>query len=284
MDYIEYQIAIADDQAEEIAVAELAELGFESFEREGDSLHAYITDEAHTKTKNQIDKYLKNNKLKYTSGRIGQQNWNAVWESNFEPIVVDGRCAVYAPFHKGLPRYEYNIEIMPKMSFGTGHHATTHLMISRMLATRFKGETVLDMGSGTGVLAILAAMIGAFEVDAIDIDPWAYENMTENIRANGVAGRVHPHRGDAALLAEQEYDVILANINRNILLDDMERYVSVLNPGGKIIFSGILEEDIPLIAARAASLGLTLSHTAVRDKWALLEARKSNLSAATHYF
>ena len=190
----------------------------------------------------------------------------------FERDYDDGRYTYEAKaFSDGI---EYEVVIMPKMSFGTGHHATTCLMVGEMLDLPLSG-CGLDMGSGTGVLAILAVQRGATHVDAIDIDSWAYENCRENIHSNGVEDRVTPYLGDAALLAGKHYDFVLANINRNILLRDMEGYVTALNPGGVLLLSGILEQDVPAITARAAALGLERVGDRRRDGWVAMRFVKA---------
>ena len=201
-------------------------------------------------------------------------NWNALWESNFTPVEVEGRCLIRAPFHEPLPGCEVEAVIMPKMSFGTGHHATTWLMTAGLLGQNFKGLSGLDMGSGTGVLAVLAAKLGAVHVDAVDIDEWAFENGTENVAANGVQDRVTPVLGDVAAIAGKRYDFILANINRNILLADMGQYAAALKPGAWLLMSGILEKDVVAISEKAASLGLAVEAVRAKDGWASVRCRK----------
>ncbi len=279
MKYIEYNIVgIPNEEASEIVVAELAERGFDSFSEylpQEKAIRAYITAAAEAESRPEIDDCLA--ETGYGFERIetaDDVNWNALWESHFEPVEVGERCYVRAPFHapKGVG---YEIVIMPKMSFGTGHHATTWLMLDAMLDADLPGKTGLDMGSGTGVLAILATMMGAAAVDAIDIDDWAVQNCLENIRANGVEEKIRVSAGDASLLdGGQKYDFILANINRNILLADMSRYAAVLKPGGTIFFSGFLEVDVPMIRRQAESLGMVFEKVNLRGGWAMVACIK----------
>ena len=285
MNYIELNIPVADTFEAELLVAELAELPFDSFQEEDDVLKAYIPAGKLPDCKGRVDGLLATRGI--TGARyieIETQNWNAVWESHFPPVEVEGKLVIRAPFHKslyatagtgfpseaGLPR---EIIIMPKMSFGTGHHATTWLMSAEMCDHDFEGKRVLDMGSGTGVLAILAAKMGAVAVYAVDIDEWAYNNSLENIALNGVEGIVHPVQGDAAAICGHNYDAVLANINRNILLADMPTYVATLVPDGELIVSGILEADIEAIERRAIELGLRPSGQRLREGWTVLSFR-----------
>ena len=184
--------------------------------------------------------------MRYSLSLIPEQNWNALWESSFEPVVIDGRCTIKASFHKGLPRTKYTIVIDPKMAFGTGHHQTTTLIIKSMLAHEkdIRGLQVLDMGCGTGILSILAAkMKAAVPVHAIDIDPVAVRSARENARRNRVPDRIHTLCGDASLIQAGKYDLILANINRNIILEDLSTYARGMKPGALLITSGFYEED-----------------------------------------
>ena len=197
-----------------------------------------------------------------------------MWESNFEPIEVEGRCSIRAPFHVPRPDLPFDIVIMPKMAFGTGHHATTQLMVEEILDMPLDGLCGLDMGSGTAVLSILAVKKGAARMDAIDIDQWAYANSRENIAANGLEDRITPRQGDASLLAGRRYDFVLANINRNILLADMPRYAQALREGGELIMSGILERDVEAIGERAVGLGLRPEGMRVREGWAVVVCRR----------
>lgn len=274
MNYVELNIACSEELAE-ILVAELAEYPFESFVTEIDALKAYIPHERMADCYDRVEALL----ARYGVGEhhyivIESQNWNALWESNFPPVEVDGVVAIRAPFHEPYPDYRFDIVITPKMSFGTGHHATTYLM-SRTTASRdFTGKRVLDMGSGTGVLAIIAAKCGAEAVDAVDIDEWAYENCVENCAENGVGDKVAAYLGDVRQIHGKKYDAILANINRNILLGDMPHYVESLNEGGELIMSGILEGDISTIRSRAEGLGLTFVNSDLKDEWAVVVTKK----------
>lgn len=279
MKYIEYKVMnIPDEESSEIVVAELADWGFESFSEYSvseRSISGYLpVSEAGQEA--EIRAYLEESGRVYERTEIEDDtNWNAVWESQFDPILLAGKCYIRAPFHERREDVEHEIVIMPKMSFGTGHHATTSLMLERIMELDLTGKTGLDMGSGTGVLAILAAMRGAARVDAIDIDRWAYENCLENIRMNGVEDRISVFEGDASLLTEpSKYDFILANINRNILLADMPGYVRALKPGGTILFSGFLEVDIPVIRRRTEELGLRPGVSMLKEGWALVEGIK----------
>jgi len=201
----------------------------------------------------------------YEVKEIEQVNWNHEWEKNFEPIVVDNEVSIRAPFHKN-PGLAYDIVIEPKMSFGTGHHETTHLMVQHLRALDLKGKQVLDMGCGTGILAIFAEMRGAGSVDAIDIDNWCYENSLENVERNQCK-TISVYEGDSSLLKPNSYDLIIANINRNILLADMEIYIQSLKEQGILLLSGFYTEDIEIINAAAEKNGLLLDKKLERNNW-----------------
>ena len=274
MKYIELAVACADSTESEITTALLSDFPFDSFAEEQGWLKAYIREDDFRSNREEIERYLGQSGRKYELTEIPDRNWNTLWESNFEPIRIDSRCRIRAPFHAADPSFEYEIEIMPKMSFGTGHHATTRLMAAESLDSDFREQRGLDMGSGTAVLAILAAMKGAAHVDAIDIDPWSYTNGTENVAANGVSDRVTPALGDATLLRGRSYDFVLANINRNILLADMEAYAHTLSPGGTLIVSGILEADTGILCDKAHGLGFGDGRVRTHDGWAAIRFTK----------
>ncbi len=273
--YAELTLDTADAEQAEILTAELADFPFESFEQEGARLKAYIPQPLLADCKNEVDALLARYGIRraiYLS--IEPQNWNALWERNFTPVEVDGRLTIRAPFHAPAST-EMEVVIMPKMSFGTGHHATTCLMAAGLLDRNVAGLRGLDMGSGTGVLAIVAALRGAAAVDAVDIDEWAYENCTENIRANGVEERITPLLGDIAAIAGKQYDFLLANINLNILLAQLPAYAAALRTGGWLLMSGILADDAAALADAAHAAGFTVTGHTLRDGWARVDAVKN---------
>lgn len=271
MDYIELNIPVSDAEQAEILTAELSELPFESFVTEREVLKAYIPQSKLIDYKEDADALLRRYGVegaRYV--QIESQNWNALWESNFEPVDVDGRVLIRAPFHASSPTAELEIVIMPKMSFGTGHHATTKMMVQMIVASDVRGRKGLDMGCGTGVLAIAACGYGAESMDAVDIDDFAYENCCENLATNGVAERVCAILGDVSVVAGRSYDFILANINRNILIGDMDAYVALLREGGELFVSGFLEADIEAMQRAAAERGLVPHLRLSVDGWAAL--------------
>ncbi|APS40642.1 50S ribosomal protein L11 methyltransferase [Salegentibacter sp. T436] len=266
--YLEFKFKIEPLQpASEILVAELGYLGFESFVEEEDGLTAYIPAEEYEDDLLAGVHILQSNEFQitYSKGEIEQVNWNEEWEKNFSPIMVDDICSVRAPFHPE-PDTEFDIVIEPKMSFGTGHHATTHMMIQHILKNDWNDKAVLDMGCGTGVLAILASMKGAKFVDAIDIDNWCYQNTLENVGRND-CDNINVEEGGAELLQDRKYDMILANINRNILLRDLPIYKDCLIKGGNLFLSGFYEEDIPVITEACQKLGLNYIEHIERSNW-----------------
>lgn len=274
MDYIELNMPLEGEMAE-ILTAELSDFPFESFKQEGPTLKAYIPQEKLVDCKEEVDRLLASyavEGVRYIS--IESQNWNALWESNFTPVDVDGKLYIRAPFHAPAPEGVMEVVIMPKMSFGTGHHATTCLVSGYLMELALAGKRGLDMGSGTGVLAIVAVKCGAEAVDAVDIDTWADENCRENIAGNGVADRITPILGDARAIAGRSYDFIAANINRNILVGDMAAYVGAMNAGADLVMSGFLEADIPIIRSAAEAEGLLFVSSRLRDGWAAVHCKK----------
>ena len=256
--------------AVEILIAELGYAGFESFVETEEGVTAYIQKEEWNQNILEDIQILNSDEfdITYTHEDIEQTNWNAEWEKNFNPIVVDDVCAVRAPFHEKFDT-EYDIIIEPKMSFGTGHHETTHMMIQHILQNDFKDKSVLDMGCGTAVLAILAEMKGANPIDAIDIDNWCYLNSLENVERNNCK-HISVYEGEASLLKDKNYDIIIANINRNILLQDIATYAKCLNTNGSLFLSGFYEEDIPLIEKECNANNLQHLKTLKRNNWVAL--------------
>ena len=272
--YIAYHFKIEPkDPGAEILLAELGELPFDSFVETEEGLSAYIpSNDNSTDLLNDI--YIFNNpefSISFQTEEIKQVNWNEEWEKNFEPINVDDLCYVRAPFHeaKNVP---YQIVIEPKMSFGTGHHETTFMMMKHLLNIDVTDMEVLDMGCGTAILAILALMKGAKHADAIDIDNWCYLNSIENAERNNITN-IDVYEGDAELLADKtnKYDLVIANINRNILLNDMEAYAKTLKTGGIILFSGFYTEDIATIEEAANQQNMFLDFQLERNNWVSLK-------------
>lgn len=258
----------------EILIAELGEKAFESFIETETGISAFVQKDLWDTNILEDIQILDNPefKIEYTFEEIEQVNWNEEWEKNFEPIDVDGKCHVRAPFHEKTSA-EYDIVIEPKMSFGTGHHETTHMMIQHILETDFTNKKTLDLGCGTAILAILAEMKGAQPIDAIDIDNWCYLNSIENAERNNCK-HISVYEGDASLLDGKKYDIIIANINRNILLNDMQQYVDCLNENGTLFLSGFYTEDIPVISESCTSKGLTYVKQFERNNWVALKFEK----------
>lgn len=243
---------------------------FESFEQTPSGLDAYLPtdkfDEAALQTA--ILQNCRGCSVGYSVEQLEDKDWNAEWERQHQAVLVDGFCWVRAPFHPHREDVAYEIEIEPKMSFGTAHHATTYMMLTWLRDLDLRGKAVLDMGCGTAVLAILARKRGAAAVEAIDVDDWAYRNAIENTERNG-CDDIKVCLGDASFLgSERRFDLILANINRNILLRDMQAYTNTLKRGGCLIISGFYETDIPALTDRAIQLGLRATDRRTRDGWA----------------
>lgn len=278
MNYLEVHFYIEpyEEYISDVLTAELGEIGFDSFSQTEESLDAYILESSfdESKLKSLLADFPFEVAIDYKFTQIESKNWNEEWEKNFfKPIVIGNDCVIHSSFHKNVPKATYDITIDPKMAFGTGHHETTSLVIGRLLEMELEGKTILDMGCGTAVLAILAAMRGALNVLAIDIDTWCTENSIENIAINNVQG-IEVKLGDAELLAGLHFDIILANINRNILLADMEQYVACLSSGGELYMSGFYKEDIPLIEAEATRNGLKLIDFTEKNNWVVVKTIK----------
>ena len=277
-EYIEVAIKITpfSEENAEIVTAEISELPFESFSTDDPYLKCYIQKELYD---SQALKVVLNGAtgygfdLEHSANLIPATNWNAVWESQFSPIVVDGRCTIKASFHEGLKRTRFNITIDPKMAFGTGHHQTTYMMCRALLNNedKVRGSVVMDMGCGTAILAILAAKMKASKVYGIDIDAIAAISAYDNAKLNKVGTKIETYCGDASLLQRNTYDVLLANINRNILLQDIPTYARCLRKEGLLFVSGFYLEDMPLIIGMAQSVGLEyVSHDSI-DNWCCIK-------------
>ncbi|MBT8317553.1 MAG: 50S ribosomal protein L11 methyltransferase [Lutibacter sp.] len=275
INYIGYTFKVLPKEpATEILIAQLGAAGFESFVENEDGVTAYIQEidwNVGILSNIQIlnsDEF----EINYKQEVIEQTNWNSEWEKNFEQIHVDNLVSIRAPFHEN-PNLKYDIVIEPKMSFGTGHHETTHMMVQHLLSMDLTNKKTLDMGCGTGILAIFAEMKGAQPIDAIDIDTWCYENSIENVERNNCE-HISVFEGDASLLVDKKYDLIIANINRNILLNDMDSYMNCLKNEGIILFSGFYKEDIPIIDTEVSKYGLTLDTIIKRNNWVALKYLK----------
>ena len=260
----------------EILIAQLSQLGFDSFQENNDGISAYI-DSTILSSVHVEDIQILNSiefDISFEFYNVKKQNWNIKWESNFEPIYVDKTCCVRAPFHK-KSNYKYDLVIEPKMSFGTGHHETTSMMISFILANSFSNSSVCDIGSGTGVLAILAEKRGASKIDAIDIDNWCYLNSIENIDRNN-SENINVYEGEVQKLMQFTYDNIFANINLNVLLADIPIYSKMLNTGGLLYLSGFYQRDINSIEKATKKSNLSLMESKIENEWVALKFAKTN--------
>lgn len=280
-EYIEVSMTITpfSEENAEIVTAEVSELPFESFSTEGEVLKCYIQKglydpQALKVVMSGLD--YPDFTVGYSANLMPAVNWNAVWESQFTPIVVDGKCTIKASFHEGLKKTRFNITIDPKMAFGTGHHQTTYMMCRALLQNEdaVRGKVVMDMGCGTAILAILAAKMKAAQVHGIDIDAIAAISAYDNARLNRVGTRIETYCGDASLLQRNTYDVFLANINRNILLQDIPTYAACIRKGGLLFVSGFYLEDMPMIVGMATSVGLNYVSHDTMDNWCCIKFSK----------
>ncbi len=272
--YIEVSVRIEpfSEEMAEILTAELSsELPYDMFVTEEPYLKCYIETEKYKASDLKVVLSGYPAAVSFEAVPVQGRNWNKAWEDSFEPIVVDGTVTVKAKFNTGVPRTRYNIWIDPQMAFGTGYHHTTYMMMQRLLALPVRGSYVVDMGCGTAILAILAAKMGARKVFAVDIDAVAANSAWGNCRWNKVGTRVETACGDASLLQMGTYDILLANIHRNIILEDLPTYVRSLKRGGRLLVSGFYQADSPAIITAAEALGLTLAGSSSRETWACLE-------------
>lgn len=260
---------------DEIIIAQLAEMGFESFTQEEPILNAFIAEVEYTKAiEEQLNRLEEDFEVIQSIEKkiLPKENWNQQWESNFEPISISDFCLIRAPFHQAQKGFEYELIIEPKMSFGTGHHQTTQLMVELLSAEQVVDKQVLDMGAGTGILGILADRMGAKLVDAIDIEEWAYENMLENAERNQCKAFSAYHGGLEVLQGlNHSYDLIIANINKNILFDQLDEYRAKLKAGGVIFLSGFFETDQVEFETYAKEHGMRIDRTLVKEDWTALK-------------
>lgn len=268
MDFLEVTLQVNAAFAD-ILIAELGELGFDAFVETESGFNAYINEDTYSKTalEETINRYSNFARINYTVQKIERQNWNEEWERNFEPLFIDGQVSVRASFHEKPEAAKYDIVINPKMSFGTGHHETTTLMIENQLTLDHQGKRVLDMGCGTGILAIMAGELGASEIVAVEIEDWTVENARENAGINNYPQLDVRLGGAETIAGDEPYDIILANINRNVLLEDMPAYTAVLKQEGTLVLSGFYTEDLPAIRAKASELNLAYVSHRVKNNW-----------------
>lgn len=275
---VAFCVSPMDEAQCDILAALLGEKGYESFEQEPTGINAYVSNELFDEgaITEALDEFEFSSKITWRIENIEGKDWNEEWEKNyFTPMVIGDACVIHSSFHKGFPRLKYDIVIDPKMAFGTGHHETTSLMAEQILRENMKGKSVLDMGTGTGILAILASMHGAEKVVGIEIDEFAYKNAEENIRLNKTSNVAVRH-GDASTLKEEKelFDYVLANINRNIITADIDKYAEVLRTGGKMQLSGFYVQDIPVIENVAKGCGLEPISYNEKKNWAMLMLTK----------
>lgn len=279
MNYVEVKLKCKpnNEAINSVLAALLADIGYDSFVEHEEGTLAYVVSSLYDEEalKNLIENFPLDAQVEYEVKDIEDQNWNEEWEKNyFSPIVLEDQCVIKSSFHKDVPDAKYTIIINPKMAFGTGHHQTTILMLQEILKRDFTGQSVLDMGCGTAILAILASLRGAKDVLAIDIDQWAYDNTVENLNLNDIKN-VSVEIGGADLLGKTSFDTVIANINRNILLEDMHTYAAVLNAGGVLYMSGFYTEDIEILKAEATKHSLVFDYYTQKDNWAGVKFTKA---------
>lgn len=280
-DYIELRIDATpcDEVVTDVLASMLADVGYESFVPDEHGLTAYVKSEdfSDESLNSVIESFpIPFYEFKFATTKVEGRDWNEEWEKNyFQPIVIDDKCVIHSSFHRDFPKCDYDIVIDPKMAFGTGHHSTTSLIIRSLLAMPLEGQSVIDMGTGTGILAILAAMRGASPITAIEIDGFAYENAVDNVRINA-----HPEinviHGDASALKDvAPADIFIANINRNIITNDLGAYAAAMKPNATLLLSGFYEEDVEILLNEAKKYNLEFVRTASDNRWACLQLRKA---------
>jgi ribosomal protein L11 methyltransferase len=274
--YIRFEFPVPIGADQELLLAELSSWPFEGFEEQDNCLVAFIPEsDCNAELRSFLDEIChQHNWSKLKEEIIAPQNWNAEWEKQYEAVIVEDFCAVRASFHEPIKQVEHEIVITPKMSFGTGHHATTYMMMLEMKSCIFLDKIVLDYGCGTSVLAILAAKLGAKHVDAVDIDYWAYENSIENVAMNAVEKQISVFEGDWTSVPEKQYNIVLANINRHIIMDSMKEMADCLTVNGELLCSGFLDSDVDMISQEAEASGMELVNTLSIEKWRCLHFRK----------
>lgn len=280
IDYIELNCFLTpfNEEISDIIISELCDIDFESFDTQSEYIKAYIPENKFNMTKIENNEIINNLKkdydIKFSIQKIENKDWNAEWEANFQPIVIKDIVCIRGSFHPKNDNCKYDVVINPKMSFGTGHHSTTALMLEHISETVKEGNKVLDMGCGTSLLGIFASMIGAKEVTGIDIDEWAYNNSLENLELNNISN-LKVLLGDAERLKELEtFNVVLANINRNILINDMHYYIDHLEKGGNLIMSGFYTQDLKMIRNKAEELGLEYINHKEDNNWVAVKFKK----------
>lgn len=275
MQYLEFKFS-CKESFREILIAELAEVGYDSFLETDEGFDAYIQEDLFDRNAYQqvIDQYQSAASLQVTEAKMPKVNWNEEWEKNYDPIEVGDQVYVRASFHRPRPEFRYEILINPKMSFGTGHHATTFLMLSHQLTIDHSGKRVLDIGAGTGILAIMAHQLGAGHIEAFDIDEWCVENGNENFDLNGMPGVRMGIGTVREVKPEGEFDIVLANINKNVLFDEMEVYSTLVKTKGYLLLSGFYEHDVLDIAEKAFQFGFVEKEVQTKDDWAALILEK----------
>ena len=271
MDFLTVNITCGELQRD-LLIAELDVLGFSAIQELPEGLTASLEGQTFDEAalKKAISRYETMGPIGYSVEKVAKTNWNEAWEKNFDPVIVDDRVLVRAPFHDIKGDFDHEILIMPKMSFGTGHHATTAQMLSLQLEVDFQDRSVLDVGTGTGVLAIMALKLGASYVEATDIDDWCIENSLDNLSLNGFGG-IRVKQGEIQKLSfDRTFDIVIANINKNVLLAEIGTYISLINDQGNLLLSGFYEKDVPDLEDAASALGLTLIKSISQDNWSAL--------------